>query len=95
MGQCWILLHACLGACKIGLQLSINRNIPSSKGFKSRRVCGFQTQGLDSVDDNERWYIVGFCKNACMHVWRHVKLGCNGVLIVTFPLVMGKIKLRD
>ena len=33
---------------------------------------------LDSVLD---------CKNACMHVWGHVKLGCNGVLIETFPLV--------
>ena len=22
-----------------------------------------------------------------MHVWRYVKLGCNGVLIETFPLV--------
>ena len=22
-----------------------------------------------------------------MHVWGHVKLGCNGVLIETFPLV--------
>ena len=47
---------------------SINRKIPSSKRFKSRRGCGFQTQGLDSVDDYERWDIVGFCKNACMHV---------------------------
>ena len=46
------------------------------KRFKSRRGCGFQTQGLDSVDDNERWDSVGFCKNACMHVWGHVKLGC-------------------
>ena len=57
------------------------------KRFKSRRGCGFQTQGLDSVDDNERWDCVGFCKNACMHVWGHVKWGCNGVLIETFPLV--------
>ena len=24
-----------------------------------------------------------------MHVWGHVKLGCNGVLIETFPLVKG------
>ena len=44
----------------MGLQWSINRNVPSSKGFKSRRGCGFQTQGLDSVDDNERWNSVGF-----------------------------------
>ena len=43
--------------------------------FKSRRGCGFQTQGLDSVDDNERWDSVGFCKNASMHVWGHVKFG--------------------
>ena len=59
-----------LGACKIGLQWSvlINRNVPSSNGIKSQRECGFQTQGLDSVD-NERWDSVGFCKNACMHVW--------------------------
>ena len=28
-------------------------------------------------------------KNACMHVWGHVKLGCNGVFIETFPLVVG------
>ena len=69
------------------MQWNINSNIPSSNGIKSLRGCGFQTQGLDSVDDNERWDIVGFCKNACMHVWEHVKLGCNGVLIVTFPLV--------
>ena len=75
-----------MGRYKIGLQWSINRKIPSSKRFKSRRGCGFQTQGLDSADDNERWDIVGFCKNACMHVWGHVKLGCNGVLIETFPL---------
>ena len=43
--------------------------------------------GLDSVDDNERWDSVGFCKNACMYVWGHLKLGCNGVLIETCPLV--------
>ena len=42
-----------------------------------------------SVYDNERWDSVGFCKNACMHVWGHVKLGCNGVLIERFPLVKG------
>ena len=62
------MLACMLETCKIGLQWSINRKIPSSKRFKSRRGCGFQTQGLDSVDDNERWDIVGFCKNACMHV---------------------------
>ena len=56
----------------------------------SRRGCGFQTQGLDSVDDNESWDSVGFCINACMHVWGHVKWGCNGVLIETFPLVKGR-----
>ena len=33
------------------------------------------------------WDSVGFGKNACMHVWGHEKLGCNGVLIETFPLV--------
>ena len=75
---------------------------PLSKGLKSQRGCGFQTQGLDSVDDNERWDSVGFCKNACMHVWGHVKLSCNGVLIETFPQVKGSraegdvaSKLRD
>ena len=56
---------------------SINSNVPSSKGFKNRRGCGFQTRGLDSVDDNERWDCVGFCKNSCMHVCGHVKLGCK------------------
>ena len=50
-------------------------------------MCGFHTQGLDSIYDNERWDSVRFCKNACMHVWGHVKLGCNGVLIETVPLV--------
>ena len=78
-----------MGTCKIGLQWSINRNVPSSERFKSQRGCGFQTQGLDSADDNERWDSVGFCKNACIHVWGHVKLGCNGVLIETFRLVIG------
>ena len=41
-------------------------------------------------------------KNACIHVWGHVKLGCNGVLIERFPLVKGSrakggetSKLRD
>ena len=43
----------------IGLQWSINRKIPSSKRFKSRRGCGFQTQGLDSVDD---YACLGTCK---------------------------------
>ena len=87
---------------QIGLQWSINRNVPSSNGIKNLRGCGSQTQGLNSVDDNERWDIVGFCKNACMHVWGHVKLGCNGVLIERFPLVKGSraeggvaSKLRD
>ena len=70
--------------------------------FKSRRECRFQTQGLDSAGDNERWDIVGFCKNAYMHVWGHVKLGCNRVLVETFPQVKGPraeggvaSKLRD
>ena len=67
--------------CKIGLQWSINRNVPSSESFKSRRGCGLQTQGLDLADDNGRWDSIGFCKNACMHVRGLVKLGCNGVLI--------------
>ena len=53
---------------QIGLQWSINRNVPSSNGIKNLRGCVFQTQGLDSVDDNERWDSIGFCKNACMHV---------------------------
>ena len=74
---------------QIRLQWSINRKVPSSNGIKNLRVCGFQTQGLDSVYDNERWDSVGFCKNACMYVWGHLKLGCNGVLIETFPLVKG------
>ena len=93
------MLAIMLETCKIGLQWSINRNVPSSERFKSRRGCVFQTQGLDSVDDNERWDIVGFCKNACMDVWGHVKLGCNGE---TFPLVKDSrveggvaYKLRD
>ena len=61
-----------------------------------------QTEGLDSVDDNERWDYFGFCKNACMHVRGHVKFGCNGILIETFYLVKGSraeggvaSKLRD
>ena len=83
------MLAIMLETCKIGLQWSINRNVPSSERFKSRRGCVFQTQGLDSVDDNERWDCVGFCKNACIHVWGHVKLGCNGVLIERFRLVKG------
>ena len=53
---------------QIGLQWSINRNVPSSNGIKNLRGCVFQTQGLDSVDDNERRDSIGFCKNACMHV---------------------------
>ena len=90
------------GHVKLGCKWSINRKIPSSKRFKSRRGCGFQTQGLDSADDNERWDSVGFCKNACIHVWGHVKLGCNGILIEMFRLVIGSraeegvaSKLRD
>ena len=71
------------------MQWNINRNVPSSYWIKNRKGCGFQTQGLDSADDNERWDSVGFCKNACIHVWGHVKLGCNGVLIETFRLVIG------
>ena len=47
-------LECMFGTCLIGLQWSINRNIPSSKRLKNRRGCGFQTRGLDSVDDNER-----------------------------------------
>ena len=43
--------------------------------------------GIKSVHDNEKGDSVEFCKNACMHVWGYVKLGCNGVLIETFPLV--------
>ena len=71
------MLACMLETCKIGLQWSISRKIPSSKRFKSRRGCGFQTQGLDSVDDNERWDIVGFCKNACMHVKIGLQWGIN------------------
>ena len=47
------------------MQWNINSNVPSSNGIESLRGCGFLTQGLDSVDDNERWDSVGFC---CMHV---------------------------
>ena len=68
------------------MQWSIHRNVPSSYGIESRRGCGFQTQGLDSVDDNERWNFVEFCLHACFGA---CKLGCNGVFIETFPLVMG------
>ena len=32
------------------MQWNINSNIPSSNGIKSLRGCGFQTQGLDSVE---------------------------------------------
>ena len=92
----WDCVGFCKNACmhvwghvKLSLQWSINRNVSSSKRFKSRRGCGFQTRGLDSVGDNEKWDCVGFCKNACMHVWGHVNLGCNGVLIETFPIVKG------
>ena len=75
------------GHVKLGCNGVLIETIPSSERFKSQRGCGFQTQGLDSVDDNENWDSVGFGKNACMHVWGHEKLGCNGVLIETFPLV--------
>ena len=51
---------------QIRLQWSINRNVPSSNGIKNLRGCGFQTEGLHSVDDNERWESVGFCKHACL-----------------------------
>ena len=61
-----VKMLACLRACKI-LQWNINRNVLSSNGIKSLRVCGFQTHRLDSVDD-ERWDTVGFCINACMLV---------------------------
>ena len=50
------------------LQWNINRNLPSNYWIKSRRGCGFQTHGLYSVDDNERWDSVGLCRKACMHV---------------------------
>ena len=30
--------------------------------------------------------MLDYVKNACMHVWGHEKLGCNGVLIERFPL---------
>ena len=76
-----------MGTCKIGLQWSINRNVPSSDSRVEGGVASKLGRGLDSVYDNERWDCVGFCKNACMHVWGHVKLGCNGVLIEMFPLV--------
>ena len=72
------MLACMFGACKIGLQWSIHRNVPSSCGIESRRGCGFQTQGLDSVDDNERWNFVEFCLHACLGA---CKLGCNGVLM--------------
>ena len=43
------------GHVKLGCNGVLIETIPSSERFKSRRGCGFQTQGLDSVDDNERW----------------------------------------
>ena len=66
-----------------------HRNVPSSKKLKSRRGCGFQTRGLDSVDDNERWDYFGFCKNACMHVWGHVKLSLQWSINRNFPSSKG------
>ena len=71
-----------MGTCKIGLQWTLVKG--------SRAEGGVASKLRDSVDDNERWDSVGFSKNACMHVWGHVKLGCNGVLIETFPLVKGR-----
>ena len=56
-----VKMLACMfGGCNIGLQWSINRNVPSCNGIESRSGCGFQTLGL--VDDNERWNCVGFRK---------------------------------
>ena len=80
------------GHVKLGCNGVLIETSPSSNGIKNRRGCGFQTHGLDSVEDNERWDSVGFCKNAYMHVWGHVKFGCNGVLIETSPLVVQEPK---
>ena len=75
-------------ACKIRLQWNINRNVPSTDGIKSRKGCGFQTHEVDSADNNERCESVEFCKNACMHVWWHVRFDCNGILIEMSRLLM-------
>ena len=66
------MLTCMLGGCNIGLQWSINgvliETFPFCSGIENRRGCGLHTRGSDSVDDNERWNCVGYCKNACMHV---------------------------
>ena len=78
-------LHACLGACNIGLQWSINGvlietfllvvvsraegGVASKVGMILRLMRMKRGTVLDSI------------KNACMHVWGHVTLGCNGVLL--------------
>ena len=49
--------NACMhvwGHVKLGCNGVLIETFPSSERFKSRRGCVFQTQGLDSVDDNER-----------------------------------------
>ena len=62
------MLTCMFGACKIGLQWSIHRNVPSSNGIESRTGCGFQAQGLDSLDVDERWNFLDSIKKmlACM-----------------------------
>ena len=42
---------------------------------RAERGVAFQTHEVDSADNNERCESVEFCKNACMHVWGHVRLG--------------------
>ena len=68
-----VKMLACMGACEIRLHWHMSRNIPSSNGIKSLKGCGFQTLKGNSFDANERWESIGLRKNACMHVWGHVK----------------------
>ena len=74
------------GHVKLGCNGVLIETFPLLKGSRAEGGVASKFR-LDSADDNESWDCVGFCKNACMHVWGHVKLGCNGVLIETFPLV--------
>ena len=90
------MLACMLGGCNIWLQWSINgvqiETFPSCSVIESRRGCGFQTRGCDSVDDNEQWNCVGYRKNlACMMGGCNIGLqwSINGVLIETFPSCSG------
>ena len=90
------MLACMLGGCNIGLQWSINgvliETFPSCSGIEIRRVCGFKLGDEPRLMTMKGGTVLDTVKMlACMLGGCNIGLqwSINGVLIETFPLVVG------